>query len=149
MKSLSILTAFASTGAFASAINYANLQDRAIDPATMNPTLLSVLSVLKTAMPTGPNAPMPTGDLEPNWYQQLPGDVKSLLPELYPAAAAVATSEAGAGVVSQAQSTDAVVRFAHNFFDDPSQRFSYAIEFPIYWQPIRGQDRDTSCHRHV
>ncbi|KAI4915493.1 hypothetical protein J4E90_003938 [Alternaria incomplexa] len=108
MKFISILIAFASTGTFASAIQFPNLQDRAIDPATMNPTLLSVLSVLKTAMPAGPNAPMPTGDLEPDWYQKLPGDVKSLLPELYPAAA-VATSEAGAGVVSQAQSTDTVV----------------------------------------
>ncbi|KAI4701446.1 hypothetical protein J4E81_003186 [Alternaria sp. BMP 2799] len=96
MKSISILMAFASTGVLASAIQLPNLQDRAIDPATMNPTLLSVLSVLKTAMPTGPNAPMPTGDMEPNWYQKLPGDVKSLLPELYPAAA-VATSEADAG----------------------------------------------------
>ncbi|KAI4661750.1 uncharacterized protein J4E78_004539 [Alternaria triticimaculans] len=106
MKPISILMAFASTGAFASAINFPNLQDRAIDPATMNPTLLSVLSVLKTAMPTGPNAPMPTGDMEPNWYQKLPGDVKSLLPELYPAAA-VATSEAGAGV-SASTITDVV-----------------------------------------
>ncbi|CAO2656763.1 Nn.00g055660.m01.CDS01 [Neocucurbitaria sp. VM-36] len=62
------------------------LLGRAIDPKTMDPTQLSVLSVLRTAMPTGPDTPLPTGDYEPEWYQKLPAEVKSLLPSLYPAA---------------------------------------------------------------
>ncbi|RYO62196.1 hypothetical protein AA0116_g5058 [Alternaria tenuissima] len=86
MKSFLILTAFTSS-ALASAIQLPNhLMDRDIDPATMNPTLFSVLSVLKTGMPTGPNVPMPTGNSEPDWYQRLPEDVKSLLPSFYPVA---------------------------------------------------------------
>ncbi|KAF1830216.1 hypothetical protein BDW02DRAFT_112765 [Decorospora gaudefroyi] len=56
------------------------------DPKTLDPIHFSVLSVLKTAIPTGPNPPMPTGDVLPAWYIDLPKDVKSLLPCLYPAA---------------------------------------------------------------
>ncbi|KAI8940320.1 hypothetical protein NX059_004014 [Plenodomus lindquistii] len=66
-----------------------NVIPRAIDPATMNPTQLSVLSVLKTALsgvslppaPTASNAP------DPEWFTSLPADIKSLLPVLYPATA--------------------------------------------------------------
>lgn len=65
-----------------SALSSANVA-RAIDPQTMDPTKLSVLSVLHTAVPTGLGA-LPTGDAMPAWYQQLPEDVKSLLPKLYP-----------------------------------------------------------------
>ncbi|EUC36019.1 hypothetical protein COCVIDRAFT_65945, partial [Bipolaris victoriae FI3] len=61
------------------------LLDRAIDPADMNPTQLSILSVLKTAIPSGTSIPMPTGTSEPDWYKNLPDDVKSLLPQFYPA----------------------------------------------------------------
>ncbi|CAI9625456.1 unnamed protein product [Alternaria burnsii] len=112
MKSFFILTAFTSS-ALASAIQLPNhLMDRDIDPATMNPTLFSVLSVLKTGMPTGPNVPMPTGNSEPDWYQRLPEDVKSLLPSFYPVAptaqavVAAATSEVQASqVVSQVVSS--------------------------------------------
>ncbi|RYN33959.1 hypothetical protein AA0113_g6014 [Alternaria arborescens] len=112
MKSFLILTAFTSS-ALASAIQLSNhLMDRDIDPATMNPTLFSVLSVLKTGMPTGPNVPMPTGNSEPDWYQRLPEDVKSLLPSFYPvgptaqAVVAAATSEVQASqVVSQVVSS--------------------------------------------
>ncbi|KAF1912324.1 hypothetical protein BDU57DRAFT_582486 [Ampelomyces quisqualis] len=61
----------------------------------LNPTRLSVLSVLRTAIPSGSNFPRPTGDFVPEWYQKLPEDVKSLLPSLYPATVAEisATSE--------------------------------------------------------
>ncbi|KAG9188808.1 hypothetical protein G6011_07513 [Alternaria panax] len=114
MKSLLIFTAFISS-ALASAIQLPPnlLMDRAIDPATMNPTLFSVLSVLKTGMPTGPNVPMPTGGSEPDWYQKLPEDVKSLLPKLYPveptAQAVVAAAAAATTTMSEAQGGSQVV----------------------------------------
>jgi hypothetical protein len=77
------------TGALASVVQFPNagLAARLIDPATMDPTRFSVLSVLKTAIPTSPNTPMPTGDYEPEWYEKLPDDFKSLLQVLYPVAA--------------------------------------------------------------
>jgi hypothetical protein len=77
------------TGALASVVRFSNagLAARLIDPATMDPTRFSVLSVLKTAIPTSPNTPMPTGNYEPEWYEKLPNDVKSLLQVLYPVAA--------------------------------------------------------------
>ncbi|KAJ4372215.1 hypothetical protein N0V83_003989 [Neocucurbitaria cava] len=92
MKLLLFLPVLA-LGTLASNANFANheikaLLGRAIDPKTMDATQLSVLSVLRTAMPTGVDTPLPTGDFEPEWYQKLPADVKSLLPSLYPEAAA-------------------------------------------------------------
>jgi hypothetical protein len=69
-------------------LNVHGLEDlvaREIDPKTMDPTRLSVLSVLRTAIPSGSDFPKPTGDFAPDWYKNLPEDVKSLLPSLYPA----------------------------------------------------------------
>jgi len=60
------------------------LLERAIDPSTMDPVRYSVLSVLHTAMPTGSNMALPTGNVEPDWYKNLPQDVKNILPSLYP-----------------------------------------------------------------
>lgn len=65
---------------------------RAIDPSTMDPARFSVLSVLKVAMPTGPDVPFPTGDVTPEWYAKLPEDVKTLLVKLYPATNTAATT---------------------------------------------------------
>jgi hypothetical protein len=65
-----------------------NLLARTIDHKMMDPARLSVLSVLKTAIASGPAFPRPTGDFEPEWYQKLPEEVKHILPSLYPAAAA-------------------------------------------------------------
>lgn len=62
-----------------------DLAARAIDPTTMDPVRLSVLSVLRTAIPSGSDFPKPTDGAEPEWWQKLPADVKSLLPVLYPA----------------------------------------------------------------
>ena len=83
----------------------ADLLARAIDPSTMDPTKLSVLSVLKTAMPsaTGTDIVLPTGDVAPQWYKDLPADVKVLLAQMYPA-----TPTAGA-LVSQTGSVSASV----------------------------------------
>lgn len=69
-------------------LNPHDIQDlvaRAIDPTTMDPVRLSVLSVMRTAIPSGPDFPRPTNGVEPEWWQKLPEDVKSLLPVLYPA----------------------------------------------------------------
>lgn len=89
MKSYNILSALAfATLAFSARLNVYGLEDlvpRDIDPKTMDPTRLSVLSVLRTAIPSGSDFPKPTGDFEPDWYKNLPADVKSLLPSLYPA----------------------------------------------------------------
>ncbi|KAH8732811.1 hypothetical protein GQ44DRAFT_6061 [Phaeosphaeriaceae sp. PMI808] len=62
------------------------------DYQTMDRTRLSVLSVLRTAIPSGTTAALPTGTVEPEWYQKLPNDVKSLLPLLYPAAVTTTSS---------------------------------------------------------
>lgn len=97
----------------------ADLLARAIDPATMDPTKLSVLSVLKTAMPTATNAALPTGDSIPQWYQDLPADVMVLLAQMYPATPsaeavgetltsgsnAVSSSARGTAAVSLSQTT--------------------------------------------
>jgi hypothetical protein len=90
MKSYSILTTALALATLASSarLNVHGLEDlvpRDIDPKTMDPTRLSVLSVLRTAIPSGTDFPKPTGDFEPDWYKNLPADVKSLLPSLYPA----------------------------------------------------------------
>lgn len=67
----------------------ADLIARAMDPATMDPTKVSVLSVLKTAMPTptgtATDIVLPTGDVAPQWYKDLPADVIMLLAQMYPA----------------------------------------------------------------
>jgi len=55
-----------------------------VDPKTVDATKLSVLSVLKIAVPSG-EVPFPTGGAEPEWFKNIPADVKSLLPMLYPA----------------------------------------------------------------
>ncbi|KAH9879163.1 hypothetical protein J1614_002600 [Plenodomus biglobosus] len=96
MKLILILTALIASVYAALAQN--ELVGREIDPATMNPTKLSVLSVLKTALASVslPPAPFASGAPEPEWFAKLPEDVKSLLPELYPvtAVAAVAAVDA-------------------------------------------------------
>lgn len=95
---LSIITASAlAAGSLASdtQLNAREIEDliaRGIDPKTMDPTRLSVLSVLRTAIPSGSAFPRPTGDFQPEWYSKLPEDVKSLLPELYPAPVAAASA---------------------------------------------------------
>jgi hypothetical protein len=91
MKSTSILSAFAlvapamSTGMRVGGHEARELMARMMDPQTMDPMRLSVLSVLKTAMPTGADAPMPTGSNSPKWYQDLPPDIMILLAQMYPA----------------------------------------------------------------
>ncbi|KAH3989418.1 hypothetical protein HBH98_208130 [Parastagonospora nodorum] len=74
--------------------NVENFVARAIDPKTMDPTRLSVLSVLKTAIPCSARYPEATGEVE-EWYSKLPVDVKSLLPSLYPASSTGAASVSG------------------------------------------------------
>lgn len=78
----------------------ADLIARAMDPATMNPTKVSVLSVLKTAMPaptgTATNIVLPTGKILPQWFQNLPDDVMVLLAQLYPGAPTTAATAAPA-----------------------------------------------------
>ncbi len=106
MKSAIILSFSALVaGALANALHpnvhaVADLVARAMDPATMDPTKLSVLSVLKTAMPTSTGTDteiiLPTGEAVPQWYTELPEDVKVLLAQMYPA-----TSTTAAAVVSE------------------------------------------------
>jgi len=76
------------------ASNVEDLVARAIDPKTMDPTRLSVLSVLKTGIPCSAHYPEATGEVE-EWYSKLPADVKSLLPSLYPASSTGAASVSG------------------------------------------------------
>ncbi|KAL6711892.1 hypothetical protein ACN47E_002935 [Coniothyrium glycines] len=83
-----------------SSVVLASIAAREIDPQTMDPTRLSVLQILKTAMPTDANVPLPTGGTEPSWYAQLPADVKALLPGLYPVNVAAVSS--APAVVSEA-----------------------------------------------
>jgi hypothetical protein len=83
------------------------LAARGLDPKTMDPTRLSVLSVLHTAMPTDVVFPIPTGDPEPDWYQKLPEDVKSLLPILYPAENSTTSASATASATSSANVSQA------------------------------------------
>ena len=99
-----------------------DLKAREIDPATMDPTKLSMLSVLKTAVPTltGTELALPTGrntrigDFSAQWLQDLPPEFLVLLAQMYPtthtsetAAPATSTSDA---VVSEtaAASSDAI-----------------------------------------
>lgn len=73
-----------------------DLAARSIDPQTMDPTRLSILSVLKTAMPSGVDVAEPTGSVEPEWYKDLPENIKSLLPILYPHVTSIVTSSVAA-----------------------------------------------------
>lgn len=84
----------------------ADLIARALDPATMDPTKLSVLSVLKTAMPTatGTDIVLPTGDATPQWYKDLPADVMVLLAQMYPATSDAAVSETPSAAVNTSSS---------------------------------------------
>ncbi|KAJ4322040.1 hypothetical protein N0V94_002619 [Neodidymelliopsis sp. IMI 364377] len=82
----------------------ADLIARAIDPATMDPTKLSVLSVLKTAMPTATDATLPTGTAAPQWYKDLPADVMVLLAQMYPVTP-TAAAEIETAAVSVSQTT--------------------------------------------
>ncbi|KAJ4382788.1 hypothetical protein N0V86_002011 [Didymella sp. IMI 355093] len=101
MKTTTILSlALAASTTTATASNahaVADLIARAIDPATMDPIKFSVLSVLKTAMPTptgtATDIVLPTGDVAPQWYKDLPADVMVLLAQMYPATSAAAVSE--------------------------------------------------------
>lgn len=76
----------------------AELIVRAMDPTTMDPTKFSVLSVLKTAVPsptgTATDIILPTGDIAPQWYKDLPADVMVLLAQMYPATPTAAVSGA-------------------------------------------------------
>jgi hypothetical protein len=84
------------------------LMAREIDPATMDPTKLSILAVLKTAIPTLSDGELalPTGDvLTPqNWIQNLSPEILPLLGDYYPttqitpATATPTTSESDAAV---------------------------------------------------
>ncbi|KAF9699571.1 hypothetical protein EKO04_002575 [Ascochyta lentis] len=84
----------------------ADLIVRAMNPATMDPTKLSVLSVLKTAMPTatGTDVVLPTGEATPQWYKDLPADVMVLLAQMYPATQAAAVNEVSSIVVNASSS---------------------------------------------
>ena len=99
-----------------------DLKAREIDPATMDPTKLSILSVLKTAVPTltGTELALPTGnsirtgDFSAQWLQDLPPDVLILLAQMYPtthtsetAAPATSTSDAAVSETAAA-SSDAI-----------------------------------------
>ncbi|KAH7408442.1 hypothetical protein DE146DRAFT_374791 [Phaeosphaeria sp. MPI-PUGE-AT-0046c] len=101
MKSSLLLPCLALTSralATKAQLNAHDIQDlvaRAIDPTTMDPVRLSVLSVMRTAIPSGPDFPRPTNGVEPEWWQKLPADVKSLLPVLYPATETVVASSSG------------------------------------------------------
>lgn len=95
---LSLTLATTSTAAANTNVHaVADLIARAMDPATMDPTKLSVLSVLKTAMPTptgtATDIVLPTGDVAPQWYKDLPADVMVLLAQMYPATPTAAVSE--------------------------------------------------------
>ncbi|KAE8822892.1 hypothetical protein PTNB73_09588 [Pyrenophora teres f. teres] len=72
------------TGTATATMRLPLLEERALDPATMDPAHFSILKVLKSAMPSSTDVPMPKADFEPEWYQKLPADVKALLPGLYP-----------------------------------------------------------------
>ncbi|KAF3040113.1 hypothetical protein E8E12_007825 [Didymella heteroderae] len=95
---LSLTVAAATHSASASNIHeVADLIARAMDPATMDPTKFSVLSVLRTAMPsptgTVTDIALPTGNIAPQWYKDLPADVMVLLAQMYPATPTAVVSE--------------------------------------------------------
>jgi hypothetical protein len=105
------IAAFLSGASASNGPNAHGLEDlvaRGIDPKTMDPTRLSVLSVLRTAIPSGSDFPQPTGDFEPEWYRKLPEDVKSLLPSLYPVTSTEAFSSATTSVPVPASATELV-----------------------------------------
>lgn len=112
-----LTTAFAST-APPGAHTMADLLARAIDPATMDPTKLSVLSVLKTAMPatgTGTDIILPIGTAAPQWYKDLPADVMVLLAQMYPATpTAVAVSETAMSASASASSAQESMSASQN-----------------------------------
>ncbi|RMZ66698.1 hypothetical protein GMOD_00002058 [Pyrenophora seminiperda CCB06] len=111
MKSSTVLFALVSTAA--ANMRLPQLEERALDPATMDPARFSVLKVLKSAMPSGTNVPMPNADFKPEWYQKLPTDVKQLLPDFYPViGAAIPTSE----VLAVSQSTSAAATVGESIF---------------------------------
>jgi hypothetical protein len=131
MKSSIIICATAlAVGTLASDTAQLNVHDveyliaRAIDPKTMDPTRLSVLSVMRTAIPLGTAFPTPTGDVKSDWYQKLPEDVKSLLPLLYPAtpeapassSVPVSSSPAASVSVSASASTPPSEMVSRNFY---------------------------------
>ncbi|KAF2636363.1 hypothetical protein P280DRAFT_156388 [Massarina eburnea CBS 473.64] len=74
-------------------VNHAHnfFHKRVVDPAA-DPTRASVLSVLATAIPSDvlsslsahPDPTLAPGANPPEWFEKLPADVKSLLPELFP-----------------------------------------------------------------
>ncbi|KAG9199670.1 hypothetical protein G6514_008225 [Epicoccum nigrum] len=115
MKPTSILP-IAALAVSASARNVhviGDLMAREIDPATMDPTKLSVLSVLKTAIPTPTGTEtaiaLPTGDFTPQWYKDLPADVIMLLAQMYPATptSASSTSATSTSAVAVSETTAA------------------------------------------
>lgn len=100
-----LVTALAST-AHPNVHAVADLVARAMDPATMNPTKVSVLSVLKTAMPTsgtGTDIVLPTGTVMPQWYKDLPAEIMVLLAQMYPATTA-GSAESGTSATSASAS---------------------------------------------
>lgn len=121
---LTIILPIMALAASASARNVhvmGDLKAREIDPATMDPTKLSILSVLKTAIPTlsGTELAVPTGDTRigdysAQWIQNLPPDFLTLLAQMYPTThtsetAAPATSISDAAVSeTAAASSDAI-----------------------------------------
>lgn len=116
MKSYFLIFASAlSVGTLASKADHMNAHEvkdlvaRAIDPKTMDSTRLSVLLVLKTAIPSGPEFPQPTGDIKPDWYQKLPEDVKSLLPSLYPVSPKTSSARSLSATISPSVSTSSFV----------------------------------------
>ncbi|KAF2831391.1 hypothetical protein CC86DRAFT_138810 [Ophiobolus disseminans] len=111
MKLFIIITAFALAAASDAQLNAREVEElvaRFIDAKTMDPARLSVLSVLKTAIPPGPDFPRPTGGFEPEWYSKLPADVKSLLPKLYPAPVVAASANVSVSASTTSNSTTAM-----------------------------------------
>lgn len=101
MKPTTVLSTGILASAYANPHAVAPLLGRAIDPATMDPTKLSVLSVLKTAMPTAADAALPTGTASPQWYKDLPADVMVLLAQIYPAISTAASASNATSFLAQ------------------------------------------------
>ncbi|KAF1932037.1 uncharacterized protein M421DRAFT_1717 [Didymella exigua CBS 183.55] len=103
------LAAITTTAAASNVHAAADLIVRAIDPVTMDPTKFSVLSVLKTAMPTptgtATDIVLPTGDVTPQWYKDLPADVMVLLAQMYPTTPTAAVSETAALAMNDSSSS--------------------------------------------
>lgn len=92
----------------------ADLIVRAMDPATMDPIKLSILSVLKTAMPTPTGTvtdiTLPTGDIAPQWYKDLPADVMVLLAQMYPAIPTASATASQAALTKSPEATSVTLR---------------------------------------